>query len=116
MERRDLLEEFKSAVSKLSVWEVGDLGASRPGDDADEQDTNNDCALHAEHHQKNGEETTAEDADPHSWVAHLVVRRAHASVRVLVVIVAACKFHGSGGGASNGTNTSRVGETDECEV
>jgi hypothetical protein len=93
VERRDLLEEFKSAVSKLSVWEVGDLGSSRPGDDADEQDTNNDRALDAEHHQENGEETTAEDANPHRRVAHLVGSGAHAGGGILAVRVAACKFH-----------------------
>ena len=116
MERSNLLEEVESAVSKLSVWEVGDIGASGPGNDADEQDTNNDRTLHAEHHQENGEETTAEDTDPHGWVAHLVVRRARAGRGVLVVIVAAGKFHRSRGGASDCTDTSRVGETDECEV
>ena len=116
VERRDLLEEVEPAVSKLGVWEVGDLGASGPGDDADEQNTNNDCALHAEHHQEDGEETAAENTNPHGWVAHLVVRRAHAGLGVLVIVVAAGKFHRSRGGASDGTDTSRVGETNECEV
>lgn len=94
MESRDLLEEVERAVAKFCVREVGDIGASGPGDDADKQDANNDRTLDAEHHQENGEETTEEDTDPHGWVAHLVVRGAHAGGGILEIRMAACKFHG----------------------
>ena len=116
MERCYLLEEIKCTVSHFRVREVGDLGTSGPGDDADEENADNDCTLDAEHHQEDGEKAAAKDADPHSRIAHLIVTRAKAGIRILVVIVASCQLHGSGCSSGDGADTSRVGKSNQCQV
>jgi hypothetical protein len=116
VERYDLFEEVEPTVSKLGVREIGNVGASRPGNDADEKDAHDDSALDAEHHQEDREEPATEDTDPHGRVGHFVPGRAHASIRVLVGLVAACQLHGSRSRTGDCANTSRVRKSNQSQV
>jgi len=116
VEGNNFLEEVESAVTERVVWEVGHSSCARPGDDGDEQDTEDDCSLDAVHHQQNCEKTAAENADPHGWAPHLGSVGAKASVRVPQSNRASSKLKRSGSGTSDQTNTSRVRKTDDGEV
>jgi len=116
-ESNDVLEEVEVAVAELSVREVSDVGATRPGDDGDEQDTSNDCTLDAEHHEEDSQETTAEDTNPHGGRSHLVAGVAHQAIVLCQVLLrASSNFERCAGGTSDKTNTSAVTETNDCEV
>lgn len=109
----NLLEEVKVGVADDGVGEVSDRGVTGPGDDADEDDSSQDGALEAVHHEHDGEDTTAEDTDPHGGVAHL--GRGGAEAINLLARNAASQLEGGGSGANNQTDTLAVGETDEGE-
>lgn len=76
MEVNHLLEEVEPISADGVIWEVSDRSIPRPGDDADEEDSGNDSALHAVQHEQHGEDTATEDADPHGRVSHLMRGRA----------------------------------------
>lgn len=76
VEVNHLLEEVEPISADGVIGEVSDRGISRPGDDADEEDSGNDSALDAVQHEQDGEDTATEDADPHGRVSHLMRGRA----------------------------------------
>jgi hypothetical protein len=63
-ESDDLLEEVKVGLTSCCVREVGDVGLSWPTDDADEENTTQDGTTNPVHHEKYGEESSEENADP----------------------------------------------------
>lgn len=75
MKGDNLLKEVESIVSEYRVGEVSDGGRARPGDNGNEEDTEDDGTLDAVHHQHDRKETTAEDSDPHGWIPHLLAVR-----------------------------------------
>lgn len=76
MKVHNLPEEVKGIVTDIRIGEVGERGSTRPGDDADQDDSGNDGTLDTVHHEDDGEDTSAEDTNPHGRVAHLGVARA----------------------------------------
>lgn len=71
VERNHLLEELKRRVTRRGVREVGHTGRAGPGNDGNQEDTDNDGALDAVEHQHDSKDTAAEDANPHGWAPHL---------------------------------------------
>src|SRR5437667_8158774 len=80
MEVDHLTEEVKGGVAYGSVGKEGHFGTARPGDDANEEDANNHGAPHAVEHQDDGQDSAAEDTNPHGGVTHLVEVRAETSL------------------------------------
>lgn len=109
----NLLEEVESIVADSGVGEVGNLGGAGPRDDGDENDTGDNGTLDAVHQEHGGENTTAENADPHGRVAHLVTVRAGTGNRVTRLGMATSKLDGHRGTTDRETDTLRVGHTDE---
>jgi hypothetical protein len=115
VEGDDFLEEIERVVAEGSVGEVGNLSRAGPGDDRNEQDTEDDGALDTVQHQHNSQDTTTEDANPQCRIAHLVASRAD-TARILELVLASCKFEGSRYGAGDQTNTGRVRKANDGKV
>lgn len=114
VERNNLLEEIESGVTSLGVREVGDASGTGPGDDRHKHDANDNGAFDTVEHQHDGQDTAAKDSDPHGWVPHLSTTWANAIN--LGRGNTTTQLKRSGLSASDETDTSRVGETDDGEI
>ena len=114
MESNHVLEELEAAVTNVAAREVCDGGVAGPGEDGHKGDTNDHGTADLVGHEQCSEDSTYHEAEPHSRRGGLV-RKTGASVRVKVLSRAASKLKRGGLRASDGTDTSRVGQTDQSE-
>ncbi|KAI6756507.1 hypothetical protein HG531_014122 [Fusarium graminearum] len=115
MEVDHLLEKVESVVAKSVVGEVCDIGASWPRDNTDKQDSSDNSTLDPVHHEQHGEDTTAEDTNPHGGISHLLGRRAQTRSGISVAGLATCQFQRSRSTANNEADTLAIGKTNKSQ-
>ena len=71
VEGHHLLKKVEARIAGWCMREVRNGAISWPGNDGDEEDAGDDCALDPVHHEEGCEYAAAEDAEPESWVSHL---------------------------------------------
>lgn len=114
MESNNLLEEIEHASSEIRIREIRHRGRTRPRNDRDKQDSNDDRALDAVHHQQCGQEATAEDTNPHSRIAHLPT--AFTKPSILVKCNASSQLNGSIRSALDESNSGAVSQADQSKI
>lgn len=114
VESNNLLEEVESGVASLGVREVGDACWTGPRDDGNEENADDDGTLDAVQHKHDGQDTTTEDTDPHSWAPHLYT--SWTDTINLVSSNATGEFKRGRLSTGDETDTSGVGETNDREV
>jgi hypothetical protein len=90
-ESDDLLEEIEVGLTRWRVREIGDGGLSWPTDDADEENTTQDGTTNPVHHEKYGEESSEENANPDGRSLQDVGKAVVWMFGILILIFAAPK-------------------------
>jgi hypothetical protein len=115
VESDDLFEEVEVRVTDSVMSEVADRGRARPGDNGYQQNAEDDGTLDAVHHQKNRNEPTTENTDPHGRIPHLGASWADTGF-VHQGLDTSAEFQRGSLGACNSANTSRISKSNKSEV
>lgn len=110
MESSDLLEVVEASVSSRGVREEGERGTTDPGEDGDDQDTDEDSTLDAEE-QADGDDDKAKETHPSGGTLHV-----GANALATGVLDTSGKGNEGSRVTTNQANTSRGLHTDETEV